>query len=103
MNTFMIGYDLNKPRGQNDYDNLHDAIKKISGYYWHYLDSTWLVKSSKDAGGIRDYLKPYLDSGDELLVVVLGANWASTGFDKEATDWLYANMPKTANAYQYRM
>lgn len=102
MNVYMIGYDLNKPRGQNDYTELHEAIKGISGTYWHHLDSTWLVQTNKDAGQIRDILRPYLDSGDELLVVVLGANWASWGLQERANTWLHNNMPKNTNTYQYR-
>lgn len=41
--TLLIGYDLNAP-GQ-DYGDLIEAVK-ASGARWHYLDSTWLVKTS---------------------------------------------------------
>jgi hypothetical protein len=95
MKVYLIGYDLNKPRGQNDYTKLHEAIKKISGFWWCSLDSTWVVKSDKSAAQIRDILAPYLDSGDEMFVVAVGADWASQGLSKEATDWLHAQMPKS--------
>ncbi len=90
MTTYLIGYDLYRP-GQ-DYKDLFEAIKQL-GAWWHYLDSTWIVVTSHNAGQIRDYLKPYLDTNDELLVVRLRADAAWYGFDAQASDWLYNNIP----------
>ncbi|MEK6328465.1 MAG: SinR family protein [Actinomycetota bacterium] len=85
MSTLLVGYDLNRP-GQ-DYANLIERIKQI-GVWWHHLDSTWLVKTGLTPAQLRDDLKRYVDSGDELLVLdVTGAAWAGTGFD--SYDWLH--------------
>jgi hypothetical protein len=92
MSIYLIGYDLNKPRGEDDYPNLIKAIKGISGTWWHHLDSTWLVKSDKTAVQIRNLLQPYLDSGDELLVVLLERWWATWGFSEKAIKWLKDEM-----------
>lgn len=90
MSVFMIGYDLNSP-GQK-YTDLIAEIKKL-GAWWHHLDSTWLVNSHSTAGTIRTRLKQHLDDSDELLVInITGANWATAGFSKPATDWLHSNM-----------
>jgi hypothetical protein len=90
MGVFMVGYDLNSP-GQK-YADLGDEIKKL-GAWWHHLDSTWLVTSQLIAGDIRTRLKQHLDDGDELLVIdITGANWATAGFSKPATDWLYSSV-----------
>lgn len=89
MNAYLIGYDLNKPRGEDDYPKLIKAIKDTFGTWWHNLDSTWIVKSDSNAVQIRDSLAEYLDSGDDLLVVRLGqSDWGSIGFSDKAIEWL---------------
>lgn len=53
MNTYLIGYDLDKPR--QDYKDLIVAIKAV-GTWWHCLDSTWIAKSTLSAVQVRDKL-----------------------------------------------
>jgi hypothetical protein len=85
MKTYLIGYDLNKS-GQN-YTDLIEKIKTI-GNWWHHLDSTWIVKSNSSAEQIRDFLRPYIDQNDELLVVRLNVESAWYGFNGEGATWL---------------
>ncbi len=87
MKTYLIGYDLNRPRGINDYPNLIAAIKSL-GTWWHYLDSTWIVETSLNVRDIRDKLKIHIDGGDELLVIRVTSAWAGAGFAAKAYDWL---------------
>lgn len=82
----MIGYDLNK-QGKN-YDGLIKKIKDLSTNWWHHLDSTWIVTSNLNTVAIRDALKPFLDSDDELLVVALKSEGAWVGFNTEGSNWL---------------
>ncbi len=90
MNTLLIGYDLNKA-GQN-YDNLITAIKDHATW-WHHLDSTWIVKTSKSTVAMRDHLMKYIDSNDELLVVDITGDVASWyGFDTKGSQWLRDNL-----------
>lgn len=90
MNTLMIGYDLNAA-GQR-YEDLIEKLKSL-GAWWHHLDSTWLLKTSLTAKQMRDELKQYLDSNDELLVIdVTGQSWASQGFSERANSWLTSNL-----------
>lgn len=87
MNTILIGYDLNKA-GQ-DYGNLIDKIKSL-GAWWHHLDSTWLVRTSRTPVEVRDALKPHIDANDELLVIdVTGRARAWTGFNASGGTWLH--------------
>ena len=89
MATLLVGYDLNKP-GQN-YDALIERLKTVGSNWWHHLDSTWLIRTTMSCSELRDDLKRYIDSGDELLVVdVTGRSWAGTGF--ESYDWLHNNL-----------
>lgn len=90
MPTLMIGYDLNSP-GQR-YSDLIARIKN-HGAWWHHLDSTWFVRTSLSASTMRDDLRRYIDSGDELLVVdVTGDGWAGRGFEERAYEWLRNNL-----------
>ncbi|HWO15328.1 MAG TPA: hypothetical protein VNM89_01280 [Solirubrobacterales bacterium] len=89
MATLLVGYDLNKP-GQ-DYSGLIKRLKNVGTTWWHRLDSTWLVKTTMSPSELRDDLKNYIDSGDELLVIdVTGAGWAGTGFSNYR--WLHDNL-----------
>lgn len=89
MASYLIGYDLNK-NGQ-DYTALIEAIKGL-GSWWHCLDSTWIVKHDGPSTVIRDALKPYIDSNDELLVVKLTGEGAWMGFKTECSTWLKENL-----------
>ena len=67
-----------------------DRIKDL-GAWWHHLDSTWLIKTSRTPVQVRDDLKRFIDAGDELLILdVTGASWAGTGL--ESYDWLRNNL-----------
>lgn len=90
MNTYLICYDLNRPG--KDYPKLIDKIKAIGSNWWHYLDSTWIVRSEMTATAIRDALKPYIDANDELLVIKSGKEAAWTGFDERGSNWLRENL-----------
>jgi hypothetical protein len=89
MNTYLIGYDLDKP-GQV-YKDLIDKIKSF-GTWWHCLDSTWLIKSSLSAKAIRDTLNTIIDNNDKLLVARLSGEAAWTGFIADCSDWLKNNL-----------
>ena len=92
MSVYIIGYDLNKP--DKDYPDLINAIKELSGTWWHNLDSTWLVVHDGDAGHIRNTLTPHIDSDDELLVSRLSGEAAWAGFSDSARKWLRDNLGK---------
>jgi len=89
MNTYLIGYDLNKA-GQ-EYTTLIAQIKAL-GNWWHCIDSTWIIKSNSNVVQIRDHLTQYIDENDELLVVRLSGEAAWTGFNTECSDWLKTNL-----------
>lgn len=91
MNTLLVGYDLNSP-GQE----YKDLIAKLKTYdnWWHHLDSTWLIKTSKSHTAVRNELKAYLiDANDELLVIdVTGDAAAWYGFSDKGSTWLRTNL-----------
>ena len=87
---YLITYDL-KGKGHDDYNNLYEAIKKC-GTWWHYLDSTWIVKSSLTKETIHDNLIVVMNSNDYLLIVDITnrSYWGS--LPKEAWDWIQQNI-----------
>ncbi|MFD4543987.1 hypothetical protein [Streptomyces bauhiniae] len=90
MAALMIGYDLNKP-GQN-YTTLINEIKAL-GSWCHPLESTWVVSTTKSASQVRDTLKGFVDTNDELLVMdVTGTGWASYNLDTRVAEWLQVNL-----------
>jgi hypothetical protein len=89
MNTYIVGYDLNKP-GQA-YTDLIEALKAYPNW-WHYLDSTWVLKSNQTTEQIRNHLQQFIDRNDELLVVRLSGEGAWIGFNQEGSQWLMTNL-----------
>lgn len=84
--TLLVAYDLNRPEA--DYPGLIDAIKK-QGAWWHHLDSLWLVNTNLSPGEMRDVLKPFVDTNDELLVIdVTGRARSWRGFSERGGKWL---------------
>lgn len=84
--TLLIAYDLKQPEA--DYEGLIGAIKR-QGAWWHHLDSTWLVNTELRPTEVRDRLKAYLESGDELLIIdVTGRPRAWHGFSDRGSKWL---------------
>jgi hypothetical protein len=90
MRTLLVGYDLNRP-GQN-YAGLVAALK-ASPLWWHYLDSTWLLRTNETPVELRNRLASLIDSGDELLIIdVTGRAAAWSGFDQNAGEWIRNNL-----------
>ena len=89
MKSYMVGYDLNRP-----VQNYSELIEALKGYdkWWHYLDSTWIIKTDYTAEEIRNNLKQHIDSNDELLVAKLSGEAAWTGFGDKAGQWLLDNL-----------
>jgi hypothetical protein len=99
MALYMIGYDIHPSKGET-YGELIDAIKGLSGTWWHHLDSTWLVVHPGPASAILDALKPHLvkpneEGGDEMLVARLTGETAwTTSFPQSGQDWIRNNYNK---------
>jgi hypothetical protein len=54
LSRLLVGYDLNSPR--KDYTDLIEKMKSY-GAWWHHLDSTWLIKTTKTPTEVRDELR----------------------------------------------
>jgi len=90
MRTLLVGYDLNRP-GQN-YSGLVEELKAVP-LWWHYLDSTWLVRTEEAPVELRDRLSAHVDPGDELLVIDVTSRAAAwTGFEERGAQWIKDNL-----------
>ncbi len=86
MRTLLISYDVD--RATQRYRQLVDLLRR-EPQCWHYLDSTWIVRTPVSAGAMRDQLGRFVNGGDELLVLdVTGAEHAHLGFSTRAGRWL---------------
>lgn len=89
MPYFLVSYDLNTP-GQN-YSALYKELERYPAY-WHYINSTWIIYSDKTAIDIAKHLRRFIDDNDQLIVVILGNDWASINFPSNYNDWLLSHL-----------
>jgi hypothetical protein len=68
----------------------HRCIQEYltSFHYWRLCDDAWLVRSSENAGAMRDRLSQLAGANDIVFVAQLDGNWASLNF--QGADWLNA-------------
>lgn len=86
MNKYIITYDLKNSPARN-YGNLILAIKNI-GPWWHYLESTWIIKTDLNAGQIWNCLYTHINGNDRLLIVKIEPYDKGGWLTKDAWDWL---------------
>lgn len=88
----LVSYDLRKPG--KDYGGLYEQLK-ITGAWWHHLDSTWLVQTTETPNQLYNRLRVHLDGNDFILLCEITRNY--TGWlPKQAWDWLqqaFSNEP----------
>jgi hypothetical protein len=84
--TLLISYDVDRSRQRHR--RLIDALRR-EPHCWHYLDTTWLVRTPETASEVGDRLGRFVEGDDELLVIdVTGAETAHRGFSAKAGRWL---------------
>lgn len=83
----LVTYDLRK--GDHDYGPFYSALKD-QGTWWHYISSTWLLKTNKRPYAIAEALRPHMDGKDNLFVTEITTNNAGYLSDK-AWAWLRRN------------
>jgi hypothetical protein len=85
--TILIAYDIHPAQG-TAYDHLISAIQSL-GAWWHHLETVWIVRSNQKPDEIRDKLKTYIGTDDQLLILdITGdkAGWA--GVSDAGSAWL---------------
>ena len=89
MKAYCISYDLKSPN--KDYKGLYDAIKMYP--WWHFLESTWLIKTGESPVVVWNHLAKHIDTNDRILIIEVRDNvqgWLA----KAAWEWIHENVPK---------
>lgn len=94
--TILIAYDVHPAVGLA-YENLAQAIQS-TGAWWHHLETVWIVRSEKTPEEIRDVLKVYVGSDDQLLVLdISGSRAGWVGVSDAGSKWLQDNILARGN------
>jgi hypothetical protein len=89
--TILIAYDIHSTKGEG-YDNLIEKIQSL-GDWWHHLESSWIVRCAHSPCEIRDQLKSYIGTDDQLLVLEISGDTAEwTGVNDAGSRWLKDNI-----------
>ena len=93
MHTLLIAYSGLK---KDNYPKLSDAIKDNGKYWWHYLDSVWIIESAETAELVGDKLADLvseMESEPNLLVVEITGSYQGW-LPEKAWDWMKKHVGK---------
>jgi len=84
----LISYNIRENRDTNAFYN---AIQN-SGIWWHYFETTWIVRSDENSNQIYERLSPFVGTTVEyLLIVKIDPNDEQGWLPQEAWDWIRNN------------
>ena len=90
MNKYLITYDLANKQIKS-YENLYTALKSL-GPWWHYLDSTWIIKTNINSKDIWNNLKDHINTNNDRILITKISDGDREGWlTKDAWDWLNQN------------
>jgi len=82
---YIITYEINKNK---DHAGLFEALKSYEDW-WHYIDSTWLIKTNATPRDVTDKLLSYMDKVDDsLLVIKADIDEVRGWLPKKAWEWV---------------
>ncbi len=85
---YLITYDLKKPG--KDYTSLHNTIKTASTW-WHYLESTWIIKTDRPVEYWSDKIRSITDGNDNFLIVDITQQKRQGWLPQKAWEWIRKN------------
>ena len=85
---YLVTYDLKKP-GKH-YESLHITLKTAVSW-WHYLDSTWIIKSEQPVNYWSEKIRGVIDKNDNFLIVDITKQNRQGWLPKKAWDWIRRN------------
>jgi CRISPR/Cas system-associated endoribonuclease Cas2 len=72
--VYLVSYDVNRPRGTDDYPELIATLKRDGAV--RILYSEWLVKSDSRAKIVADRYLAHMDGNDSIFVSEVTTNSA---------------------------
>lgn len=85
---YLVSYDLNTPG--KDYEKLYNVLKSAEGW-WHYLESTWILRTSQSLSSWSDKIMNTIDENDSFIIVDITKSDRNGWLDKKAWEWLKNN------------
>ncbi len=70
-----------------NYTGFFNALQSI-GPWWHYLDSTWIIKTNYTSQQIYSMLGQHLSKSDLILIVEIIPGNRYGWLTKDAWDWI---------------
>jgi len=87
MRKFLIAYEhKNKSR---DYTAFFESIKGLGTSWWHYLDTVWIVKTTKNASDIFASIEPHIDKETDLIFINEISPDQQGWLPKKAWEWMH--------------
>lgn len=83
----LVTYDLIKPG--KDYLSLYDTLKTASAW-WHYLESTWLLKTELSPQDWYNKLRLHMDINDRIFIIQITSNYQGW-LPQKAWEWIHKN------------
>ena len=85
MYLYLISYDLRMP-GRN-YEGVSTMLKSALSW-WHYLDSTWIIRTSLTIEEWNNKLITQIDANDSLLIIDVTGKARNGWLNKKAWEWI---------------
>ena len=73
------------------FESLYSGLKTL-GPWWHYLDSTWIIKTDMNSSQIWNVLAYHILSTDYLLIVKIENSDKWGWLPPDAWGWLNSQM-----------
>jgi hypothetical protein len=70
-----------------DYSSFYEAIQQSSTEWWHFIDDSWIINTTKTPTQVAAKLYPHMEESDALIVVRLHKNYDGW-LPQEAWEWL---------------
>lgn len=84
----LVTYDLKAPG--KDYTKLYEVLK-TAPTWWHYLESTWILRTDESVQAWSDKIRQVMDPNDLLLVVDVTNKTRQGWLNPKAWEWLKTN------------
>ena len=70
-----------------NYTGFYSGIQNL-GPWWHYFDSTWIVKTSYNAQQVYNILAPHISKNDLLLIIEIVPGSRYGWLPQDAWNWI---------------
>lgn len=88
----LVSYDLKKP--DRDYNPLYSLLKTAPSW-WHYLESTWIIRTNETVQAWADKIRTVVDPSDYVIIIDITNKPRQGWLPMEAWEWIKDQEPIT--------